>query len=93
MIKYLSQWIKHNVAVMSDRSYPNNPAELKVCYCIFYTLWMLLGLHGGTIGSTVALQKEFAFFPHACIRSLQVLWFPPTIPKPDCKVLLILRCF
>lgn len=30
MIKYLSQWIKHNVAIMSDRSFPNNPAELKV---------------------------------------------------------------
>lgn len=32
MIKYLSQWIKHNVAVMSNRSFPNNPAELKVCH-------------------------------------------------------------
>nr|XP_057914426.1 dystonin isoform X23 [Doryrhamphus excisus] len=32
MIKYLSQWIKHNVAVMSDRSFPNNPAELKALY-------------------------------------------------------------
>lgn len=30
MIKYLSQWIKHNVAIMSDRSFPNNPVELKV---------------------------------------------------------------
>ncbi|XP_061914261.1 dystonin isoform X3 [Entelurus aequoreus] len=32
MIKYLTQWIKHNVAVMSDRSFPNNPAELKALY-------------------------------------------------------------
>ena len=30
MIKYLSQWIKHNVTVMSDRAFPNNPVELKV---------------------------------------------------------------
>ncbi|XP_061693198.1 dystonin [Syngnathoides biaculeatus] len=32
MIKYLTQWIKHNVTVMSDRSFPNNPAELKALY-------------------------------------------------------------
>nr|XP_061794508.1 dystonin-like [Nerophis lumbriciformis] len=32
MIKYLSQWIKHNVTVMNDRSFPNNPAELKALY-------------------------------------------------------------
>ncbi|CAB1457689.1 unnamed protein product [Pleuronectes platessa] len=32
MIKYLSQWIKHNVAIMADRSFPNNPAELKALY-------------------------------------------------------------
>ncbi|XP_062286760.1 dystonin [Scomber scombrus] len=32
MIKYLSQWIKHNVIVMSDRSFPNNPVELKALY-------------------------------------------------------------
>ncbi|XP_068613208.1 dystonin-like [Brachionichthys hirsutus] len=32
MIKYLSQWIKHNVAIMSDRSFPNNPAEIKALY-------------------------------------------------------------
>lgn len=30
MVNYLSQWIKHNVAVMSDRTFPNNPVELKV---------------------------------------------------------------
>lgn len=30
MVNYLSQWIKHNVAVMSDRTFPNNPMELKV---------------------------------------------------------------
>ncbi|XP_061645426.1 dystonin isoform X26 [Phyllopteryx taeniolatus] len=32
MIKYLSQWIKHNVTVMSDRSFPNNATELKALY-------------------------------------------------------------
>ncbi|XP_029305110.1 LOW QUALITY PROTEIN: dystonin [Cottoperca gobio] len=32
MIKYLSQWIKHNVAIMTDRSFPNNPVELKALY-------------------------------------------------------------
>ncbi|XP_034465448.1 dystonin isoform X9 [Hippoglossus hippoglossus] len=32
MIKYLSQWIKHNVVVMTDRSFPNNPAEIKALY-------------------------------------------------------------
>uniref|UniRef100_A0A3Q3IQ51 Dystonin n=1 Tax=Monopterus albus TaxID=43700 RepID=A0A3Q3IQ51_MONAL len=32
MIKYLSQWIKHNVDIMSDRSFPNNPVELKALY-------------------------------------------------------------
>ncbi|XP_056291885.1 dystonin isoform X5 [Pseudoliparis swirei] len=32
MIKYLSQWIRHNVVVMSDRSFPNNPVELKALY-------------------------------------------------------------
>ncbi|XP_068183099.1 dystonin [Antennarius striatus] len=32
MIKYLCQWIKHNVAIMSDRSFPNNLAEIKALY-------------------------------------------------------------
>uniref|UniRef100_A0A3Q2Q4N2 Calponin-homology (CH) domain-containing protein n=1 Tax=Fundulus heteroclitus TaxID=8078 RepID=A0A3Q2Q4N2_FUNHE len=32
MIKYLSQWIKHNVEIMADRSFPNNPVELKALY-------------------------------------------------------------
>ncbi|XP_051503373.1 dystonin-like [Myxocyprinus asiaticus] len=32
MVKYLSQWIKHNVTVMSDRNFPSNPAELKALY-------------------------------------------------------------
>ncbi|XP_034041193.1 dystonin [Thalassophryne amazonica] len=31
-IKYLSQWIKHNVDVMSDRAFPNNPVEIKALY-------------------------------------------------------------
>ncbi|XP_064858708.1 dystonin-like isoform X12 [Oncorhynchus nerka] len=32
MVNYLSQWLKHNVAVMSDRAFPNNPVELKALY-------------------------------------------------------------
>ncbi|KAK7902142.1 hypothetical protein WMY93_018911 [Mugilogobius chulae] len=32
MIKYLSQWIKHNVAIMNDRTFPNSPAEIKALY-------------------------------------------------------------
>ncbi|XP_067278514.1 dystonin isoform X3 [Pseudorasbora parva] len=32
MVMYLSQWIKHNVTVMSDRNFPSNPAELKALY-------------------------------------------------------------
>uniref|UniRef100_A0A673GHH4 Dystonin n=1 Tax=Sinocyclocheilus rhinocerous TaxID=307959 RepID=A0A673GHH4_9TELE len=32
MVKYLSQWIKHNVTVMSDRNFPSNPVELKALY-------------------------------------------------------------
>lgn len=47
MIKYLSQWIKHNVAIMSSRSFPNNPVELKVwhhnkmssSYPILHCVW------------------------------------------------------
>ncbi|GAA6101616.1 dystonin isoform X17 [Tachysurus ichikawai] len=32
MVNYLSQWIKHNVTVMSDRNFPCNPVELKALY-------------------------------------------------------------
>ncbi|XP_039595063.1 dystonin isoform X13 [Polypterus senegalus] len=32
MVNYLSQWIKHHVTVMSDRTYPNSPVELKALY-------------------------------------------------------------
>uniref|UniRef100_A0A8C7LGL6 Dystonin n=1 Tax=Oncorhynchus kisutch TaxID=8019 RepID=A0A8C7LGL6_ONCKI len=32
MVNYLSQWLKHNVSVMSDRAFPNNPVELKALY-------------------------------------------------------------
>uniref|UniRef100_A0A4W5L9J1 Dystonin n=1 Tax=Hucho hucho TaxID=62062 RepID=A0A4W5L9J1_9TELE len=32
MVNYLSQWIKHNVGLMSDRAFPNNPVELKALY-------------------------------------------------------------
>ncbi|XP_057197512.1 dystonin isoform X6 [Triplophysa rosa] len=32
MVKYLSQWIKHNATVMMDRNFPSNPAELKALY-------------------------------------------------------------
>lgn len=41
MIKYLSQWIKHNVAIMSDRSFPNSPVELKVLLLFCLCLWAL----------------------------------------------------
>ncbi|TRY65247.1 hypothetical protein DNTS_014059, partial [Danionella cerebrum] len=30
MVKYLSQWIKHHVSLMSERNFPSNPAELKM---------------------------------------------------------------
>lgn len=30
MVNYLMQWIRHHVAIMSDRTFPNNPVELKV---------------------------------------------------------------
>ncbi|MGH0143203.1 UNVERIFIED_CONTAM: hypothetical protein FKN15_078198 [Acipenser sinensis] len=29
MMNYLSQWIRHHVTIMSDRTFPNNPVELK----------------------------------------------------------------
>ncbi|XP_055786173.1 dystonin-like isoform X12 [Salvelinus fontinalis] len=32
MVNYLIQWIKHNVGLMSDRAFPNNPVELKALY-------------------------------------------------------------
>ncbi|XP_052427650.1 dystonin [Carassius gibelio] len=32
MVKYLSQWIKHNLTVMADRDFPRNPVELKALY-------------------------------------------------------------
>lgn len=31
MVNYLIQWIKHHVTTMSERTFPNNPVELKVC--------------------------------------------------------------
>lgn len=44
MVKYLSQWIKHNVTVMMDRNFPSNPAELKVrrlksSWCCTHNEW------------------------------------------------------
>lgn len=30
MVNYLMQWIRHHVTIMSDRTFPNNPVELKV---------------------------------------------------------------
>ncbi|XP_042637562.1 dystonin [Orycteropus afer afer] len=32
MVNYLIQWIRHHVAMMSDRTFPNNPVELKALY-------------------------------------------------------------
>uniref|UniRef100_A0A8C8ESR4 Dystonin-like n=1 Tax=Oncorhynchus tshawytscha TaxID=74940 RepID=A0A8C8ESR4_ONCTS len=56
MVNYLSQWLKHNVAVMSDRAFPNNPVELKVkekynliteqiccCACVGGQVWIEFG--------------------------------------------------
>ncbi|KAM5324536.1 dystonin isoform 7-T7 [Glossophaga mutica] len=32
MVNYLIQWIRHHVTTMSDRTFPNNPVELKALY-------------------------------------------------------------
>ncbi|XP_049632687.1 dystonin isoform X4 [Suncus etruscus] len=32
MVNYLIQWIKHHVTTMSERTFPNNPIELKALY-------------------------------------------------------------
>ncbi|XP_033612450.1 dystonin isoform X18 [Fukomys damarensis] len=32
MVNYLIQWIRHHVATMSERKFPNNPVELKALY-------------------------------------------------------------
>nr|XP_033792320.1 dystonin isoform X9 [Geotrypetes seraphini] len=32
MVNYLIQWIRHHVTIMSDRTFPNNPMELKALY-------------------------------------------------------------
>ncbi|XP_056670306.1 dystonin isoform X38 [Monodelphis domestica] len=32
MVNYLIQWIRHHVTIMSDRTFPNNPIELKALY-------------------------------------------------------------
>ncbi|XP_058879939.1 dystonin-like isoform X26 [Acipenser ruthenus] len=32
MVNYLSQWIRHHLTIMSDRTFPNNPVELKALY-------------------------------------------------------------
>lgn len=63
MIKYLSQWIKHNVAVMSDRSFPNNPVELKV-------LLLLPVCMGFILHNSAAAQWQclvFSVFPSSSI--------------------------
>ena len=31
-MNYLMQWIRHHVTIMSDRTFPNNPVELKALY-------------------------------------------------------------
>lgn len=38
MVNYLMQWIRHHVTIMSDRTFPNNPVELKVRYDILNSL-------------------------------------------------------
>ncbi|XP_065586915.1 dystonin isoform X5 [Cyrtonyx montezumae] len=32
MVNYLMQWIRHHVTIMSDRTFPNNPVEMKALY-------------------------------------------------------------
>ncbi|KFP02264.1 Dystonin, partial [Calypte anna] len=32
MVNYLTQWIRHHVTIMSDRTFPNSPVELKALY-------------------------------------------------------------
>ncbi|XP_038626613.1 dystonin isoform X5 [Tachyglossus aculeatus] len=32
MVNYLIQWIRHHVTIISDRTFPNNPLELKALY-------------------------------------------------------------
>ncbi|XP_078504101.1 dystonin isoform X2 [Lissotriton helveticus] len=32
MVNYLIQWIRHHATLMSDRTFPNNPVELKALY-------------------------------------------------------------
>ncbi|XP_039384230.1 dystonin isoform X6 [Mauremys reevesii] len=32
MVNYLIQWIRHYITIMSDRTFPNNPVELKALY-------------------------------------------------------------
>ncbi|XP_062428884.1 dystonin isoform X15 [Rhea pennata] len=32
MVNYLMQWIRHHVTIISDRTFPNNPVELKALY-------------------------------------------------------------
>lgn len=64
MIKYLSQWIKHNVAIMSDRSFPNNPVELKVL--LLLPVFMGFILHNFTLHATV-LKCSGSVFPSSSI--------------------------
>lgn len=64
MIKYLSQWIKHNVAIMSDRSFPNNPVELKVLLLVPVFLGFILFIMF-TVHATV-LQRSDSVFPSIC---------------------------
>ncbi|XP_043398338.1 dystonin isoform X9 [Chelonia mydas] len=32
MVNYLIQWIRHHITIISDRTFPNNPVELKALY-------------------------------------------------------------
>ncbi|NXO30815.1 DYST protein, partial [Cisticola juncidis] len=32
MVNYLMQWIRHHITIMSDRTFPNSPVELKALY-------------------------------------------------------------
>lgn len=39
MVNYLIQWIRHHVALMSERNFPNTAVELKVrLFCVVHSI-------------------------------------------------------
>lgn len=49
MVNYLIQWIRHHVTTMSERTFPNNPVELKVSVTIEVGLTQLFNLNNAVI--------------------------------------------